>query len=110
MEFFLRPIFWKILATQIARDEIFRIFFTKFYAPAQIFIKNLAPTSYNSRSFIAFSRATLLNASTDIFCCAVATGDRDVAEKEYHLMLENGENPVSIIRILYCQVKWDCRY
>jgi len=41
------------------------------------------------------------NASTDIFCCAVATGNRDVAEKEYHLMLENGENPVSIIRILY---------
>jgi len=40
------------------------------------------------------------NASTDMFCCAVATGDRETADKEYKLMLENGENPVSIIRIL----------
>ena len=40
------------------------------------------------------------NASTDKFCCAVATGNREVADKEYKLMLENGENPVSIIRIL----------
>lgn len=41
------------------------------------------------------------NSSVDTFCCAVATGQRKVAEKEYHLMIENGENPVSIIRILY---------
>jgi DNA polymerase-3 subunit delta len=41
------------------------------------------------------------NSSVDTFCCAVATGQREVAEKEYHLMIENGENPVSIIRILY---------
>jgi len=41
------------------------------------------------------------NSSVDTFCCAVATGQQQVAEKEYHLMLENGENPVSIIRILY---------
>lgn len=41
------------------------------------------------------------NSSTDLFCCAVATGDRRTADKEYHLMLENGENPVSIIRILF---------
>ncbi|MBQ7413482.1 MAG: DNA polymerase III subunit delta, partial [Alphaproteobacteria bacterium] len=40
------------------------------------------------------------NSSTDIFCCAVAVGNRQTADKEYHLMLENGENPVSIIRIL----------
>ena len=41
------------------------------------------------------------NASMDVFCHAVATGDMKKAEKEYHLMLENGENPVGIIRILY---------
>jgi len=41
------------------------------------------------------------NSSVDQFCCAIATGDREKAEKEYHLMLQNGENPVSIIRILY---------
>ena len=40
------------------------------------------------------------NSSVDTFCCAVATGQREVAEKEYRLMLENGEDPVSIIRIL----------
>ena len=40
------------------------------------------------------------NASTDKFCCAVAIGNREEADKEYKLMLENGENPVSIIRIL----------
>ena len=41
------------------------------------------------------------DASVDIFCCAVAGGHRETAEKEYRLMLANGENPVSIIRILY---------
>ncbi len=41
------------------------------------------------------------NASIDVFCHAVATGDMKKAEKEYHLMLENGENPVGIIRILF---------
>ena len=41
------------------------------------------------------------DASIDAFCCAVAGGNRPVAEKEYHLMLANGENPVTIIRILY---------
>ena len=41
------------------------------------------------------------DASVDAFCCAVAGGNRATAEKEYHLMLANGENPVSIIRILY---------
>lgn len=41
------------------------------------------------------------NSSVDLFCTAVATGNQKSAEKEYHLMLANGENPVSIIRILY---------
>lgn len=41
------------------------------------------------------------NASIDVFCHAVATGDMKKAEKEYHLMLENGENPVGIIRVLF---------
>lgn len=41
------------------------------------------------------------NASVDLFCHAVATGDMKKAEKEYHLMIENGENPVGIIRILF---------
>lgn len=41
------------------------------------------------------------NASVDVFCHAVATGDMKKAEKEYHLMLENGENPVGIIRVLF---------
>ena len=40
------------------------------------------------------------NSSVDLFCSAVATGNQKVAEREYHLMLSNGENPVSIIRIL----------
>ena len=41
------------------------------------------------------------NSSVDLFCLSVATGDQKGAEREYHLMLANGENPVSIIRILY---------
>ena len=41
------------------------------------------------------------NSSVDLFCSAVVTGDQKQAEREYHLMLSNGENPVSIIRILY---------
>ena len=41
------------------------------------------------------------SASVDVFCHAVATGDMKKAEKEYRLMLENGENPVGIIRILF---------
>lgn len=39
-------------------------------------------------------------ASTDSFCCAVGEGNQSLADKEYHLMLANGENPVGIIRIL----------
>ena len=41
------------------------------------------------------------NSSVDLFCVAVATGNQKVAEREYNLMLSNGENSVSIIRILY---------
>ena len=41
------------------------------------------------------------NSSSDLFCMAVAGGDRERADKEYHLLLENGENPVSIVRILF---------
>ena len=41
------------------------------------------------------------NASFDVFCHAVATGDMKKSDKEYHLMLENGENPVGIIRVLF---------
>ena len=41
------------------------------------------------------------NSSVDQFCAAVATGCQKEAEREYHLMHLNGENPVSIIRILY---------
>jgi len=41
------------------------------------------------------------NSSVDLFCSAVATGNQKMAEREYHLMIGNGENPVGIIRILY---------
>ena len=41
------------------------------------------------------------NSSVDLFCSAVATGNQRMAEREYHLMIANGENPVGIIRILY---------
>lgn len=41
------------------------------------------------------------NSSLDRFCFAVALGQQEVAQKEYHLMIGNGENPVGIIRILY---------
>ncbi|MBR6411576.1 MAG: DNA polymerase III subunit delta [Alphaproteobacteria bacterium] len=41
------------------------------------------------------------NSSVDLFCSAVAMGNQKMAEKEYQLMLANGENPVGIIRILY---------
>lgn len=41
-----------------------------------------------------------VSASTDSFCCAVGEGNQKAADKEYHLMLANGENPVGIIRIL----------
>ena len=41
------------------------------------------------------------NSSMDLFCHAVATGDHEGAEKAYRLLIENGENPVTIVRILY---------
>lgn len=41
-----------------------------------------------------------VDASTDILCCAICEGDQKKADKEYHLMLLNGETPVGIIRIL----------
>jgi len=41
------------------------------------------------------------NSSLDRFCFAVALGQQDIAQKEYQLMIDNGENPVGIIRILY---------
>ena len=41
------------------------------------------------------------NSSVDLLCLAVATGNLKMAEREYGLMLANGENPVGIIRILY---------
>ena len=41
------------------------------------------------------------NSSVDLFCSAIAMGNYKMAEREYHLMLANGENPVGIVRILY---------
>ena len=41
------------------------------------------------------------NSSLDLFCHAVATGDHEGVDKSYRLLLENGENPVSIVRILF---------
>ena len=41
------------------------------------------------------------NSSLDLFCHAVATGNHKSAEKAYNLLLENGENPVSVVRVLY---------
>ncbi len=40
-------------------------------------------------------------ASADALCCAVATGQLTQAQREYTLMIENGETEVAIIRILY---------
>ena len=41
------------------------------------------------------------NSSSDLFCHAVATGDYEAVEKAYQLLLQNGENPVGIVRLLY---------